>query len=149
MSMKGKLSHLYTHGWANTRTYRKFDAFTQQLTGRPDRETRYENRKRMAREALHGSLLGASFLVGTGRARAGSALVGAGLQATKQSGQRLAGWGLWPRARGNLAIQEAPKLVSAARDIGTGLLMQRQGNFLRRTAYIGLAYDYGQKKGWL
>lgn len=129
--------HVYHHGWANTQTYQRVDSFLQNRLGRPSREERYENREKALREGLSAAIYGSSFLIGSGRVRAGKAGIRLGTKTVNQVGRRLYGGSLWARERGKMALESVPKLIGAAQAINTGLRTKRQGRILQAAGLFG------------
>jgi hypothetical protein len=140
MSSMDKLRHVYHHGWADTDTYRSVDSFLVNRLGRPTREERYQHRAEAFDEGVKAALFGASFMVGTGRVRAGRAAVGVGTKAVSQVGRSLSGF-MFARTRGKLALASVPTLINAARGINAGLRTKRQGRILQAAGLGGLLWN--------
>lgn len=136
-----KLRHIYQHGWADTDTYRSVDSFLVNRLGRPTREERYQNRADALDEGLKAALFGASFMVGTGRVRAGKAGVSLGVKAINQFGSSMRR-PMFARTRGKLTMEAIPKLVGAARGINAGLRTKRQGRILQAVGLGGLLRQF-------
>ena len=137
-----KLRHIYHHGWAYTDTYRSVDSFLVNRLGRPSREARYQNRSEALDEGLKAALFGASFMVGTGRVRAGKAGVTLGVKAISGVGSKLSNPFMFPRTRGKLAMDSVPTLIGAARGINAGLRTKRQGRILQAVGLGGLIRQF-------
>jgi len=65
-------------GYLGGDIHERLDRYAVKYLGRPDREQRYENRSKMLPQAIEGTLMGASLVVGTGRVRAGGVALGQG-----------------------------------------------------------------------
>ena len=137
-----KLRHIYHHGWADTDTYRSVDSFLVNRLGRPSREERYQNRSEALDEGLKAALFGASFMVGTGRVRAGKAGVTLGVKAISGVGSKLSNPFMFARTRGKLAMDSVPTLIGAARGINAGLRTKRQGRILQAVGLGGLIRQF-------
>lgn len=126
-------------GYLGGRLHEDLDRFAVKYLGRPDREQRYENRARMLPQAIEGSLLGASLVVGTGRVRIGQLAMKAGHKQIITASASLGRW-QWPRSRGRLAMTAVPDILAGARQIQAGSRIVRQGRFLQGLGFIGWLY---------
>lgn len=136
-----KLRHIYRHGWSNTDTYRSVDRILVDRLGRPDRQTRYQNRSQALDEGLSAALFGASFAIGTGRVRAGKTAVKVGSKTIRSVGWDLS-MPMFARTRGRRAMEAVPKLIGAARGINSGLRTKRQGRILQTIGLGGLIRQF-------
>lgn len=118
------------------RIHEDLDRFAVKYLGRPDREQRYENRARMLPQAIEGSLLGASLVVGTGRVRIGHMAMKAGhrqiITAAAPLRRRL-----WPRTLGQQATAAVPDILAGAKKIQMGSRLVRQGRILQGIGFTG------------
>ena len=136
-------------GYLGGKYHERIDRFLVKHFNRPDREQRFENRRKMAGQAAVGTVIGLSYAVGTGRVRAGGALVKAGhkqiVAAATPLTQRY-----FVRARTirTRALANVPRILSGAELIGRGAAKVNQGRFLQHLAGQGLLLYYLHKKGW-
>ena len=93
----------------------------------------------MLPQAIEGSLLGASLVVGTGRVRIGHMAMKAGHRRiiTAASPLRKSLVGLWPRTVGMKAQKAVPEILAGARQIQMGSRIVRQGRILQGIGFTG------------
>ena len=109
--------------------HERLDAFLVDHMGRPSREERFQNRMHTAKVGIHTVATVGPFMIGTGRVRAGGALVKAGHSQIMRSlpsrgffsGYRLAEW----------TVGKTQQVQRGAETIGTGIRMTRQGRILQ------------------
>ncbi len=116
--------------------HERVDNFLVKHFDRPTREERFQNRSRMVPQAIEGALLGASLMVGTGRVRAGGALIKAGHRQIITAASPLTRH-MWPRKVGLQATKAVPKILQGATMISKGSRMHRQGRILQGAGLLG------------
>lgn len=126
-------------GYIGGDVHERLDGYAVKYLGRPDREQRYENRSKMLPQAIEGTLLGASLMVGTGRVRLGQVAMKTGhrriITAAKPLRDNLAGW--WPRTAGRQATKAVPEILAGASQIRKGSRMVRQGRVMQLAGLAG------------
>jgi len=135
-----KARHVYHHGWMDTQSYRRVDSFLVNRLGRPTREERFENRSKALKEGLKAAIYGSSFLVGSGRVRAGRLGVSAGSRSIRDL-SRYIGSSWFARTAGQRARQSIPGFLAASDKINKGIRTMRQGRILQGAGLGGLLFD--------
>lgn len=132
-----KARHVYHHGWMDTQSYRRVDSFLVNRLGRPTREERFSNRKKALSEGLNAAIFGSSFLVGTGKVRAGKFGVRAGHRSVKDLSKYInSAW--FPRTAGQRARESIPGFLAASDKINQGIRTIRHGRILQGVGLGGL-----------
>ena len=135
-----KARHVYHHGWMDTQSYRRVDSFLVNRLGRPTREERFVNRKKALNEGLKAAIYGSSFLVGSGRVRAGKLGVRAGHRSIRDLASYIqSSW--FARTAGKRAKKSIPGFLAASDKITTGIRTMKQGRILQGAGLGGLLFD--------
>ncbi len=129
--------------------HERLDNFLVKHFDRPTREERYENRMHTVEVGVPIVLSAASFMVGTGRVRAGATVTAAGGRQIVQAAKPLSGglFGRWYRTIGIEATKAVPKILEGAEQMGRGYQMQRQGRILQGAGIFGWATDKVLSRG--
>ena len=135
-----KARHVYHHGWMDTQTYRRVDSFLVHRLGRPTREERFANRSKALREGMKAAIYGSSFLVGTGKVRAGKLGIRSGHRVIRDLSSYInSSW--FARTAGKRARESIPGFLSASDKISQGIRTAKQGRILQGAGLGGLLFD--------
>ena len=135
-----KARHVYHHGWMDTQSYRRVDSFLVNRLGRPTREERFENRKKALKEGLKAAVYGSSFLVGTGKVRAGKLALSSGSRSIRSLSSYIqSAW--FARTAGKRAREAIPGFLAASDKINQGIRTMRHGRILQGAGLGGLLFD--------
>lgn len=135
-----KARHVYHHGWMDTQTYRRVDSFLVNRLGRPTRDERFENRSKALKEGMKAAIYGSSFLIGSGRVRAGKLGVSAGHRSIRDLSKYIqSSW--FARTAGRRARESVPGFLAASDKINQGIRTMRQGRILQGVGLGGLLFD--------
>ena len=135
-----KARHVYHHGWMDTQTYRRVDSFLVNRLGRPTREERFDNRSKALKEGMKAAVYGTSFLVGSGKVRAGKIGISAGHRSIRDLSRYIqSSW--FARTAGKRARESIPGFLSASDKISQGIRTMKQGRILQGAGLGGLLFD--------